>query len=511
METYYTHTCDAITLDSQVLSKGGEGSIYKIKASGKFCKGYCAKLYHKAVEKQLAQTSREVLSALERKMIYMVEHQPKQVATGMWMLSWPVAVLYDRSKAFVGIIMPLAFERSIKLSQLIINIKLPGKSAKSYWNNWTAGDWERFDVRQPMGLLGRLKLLANICQPLHQVHSLGTYVFVDLKPDNILINARGQVSVCDIDSIQISEAGKLLFAASACTPDYCPAEKPQDSLFDISWDHFSLSVIMYKSLFLIHPFTGTCKPPYDRCETTRSMIDEGLYPHGTMAKHFDVVNKFHANLRNCPKAVGDMFLQAFDKDKGWSNPRLRPSAENWGRMLANESQKMESFIRKNPPPPPIPDPDKPTVDLALFKSIAWIPVFNNSKDYEVKTKTQAPLDLHLQFSHDAKVSCEGVATLMMEMSENFLLLQELDISIRPNQYCSVHFNLNREWSEEAGVYPLTVFIRPKVHKGKVLALGMDEYSEVFRALSTQRIKVGNLKLTIKKQSFWRRSLSWFGL
>ena len=115
METYYTHTCDAITLDSQVLSKGGEGSIYKIKASGKFSKGYCAKLYHKAVDKQLAQTSREVLSALERKMIYMVEHQPKQVAMGMWMLSWPVAVLYDRSKAFVGIIMPLAFERSIKL------------------------------------------------------------------------------------------------------------------------------------------------------------------------------------------------------------------------------------------------------------------------------------------------------------------------------------------------------------------------------------------------------------
>ncbi|MDO4707954.1 MAG: hypothetical protein Q4A61_06010 [Porphyromonadaceae bacterium] len=487
METYYTQTGETVTLESKILSKGGEGSIYNIKSSKTFSRGYCAKLYHKAIDLELASQKQRDLFLLEKKMLYMVEHQPDRVEDSMWMLSWPVAVLYNKQKYFVGILMPLAFERSIKLSQLIINTKLPSKSIKSYWQNWTAEDWDKFDVRHPRGLLGRLKLIANVCYPLYQVHRLGTYVFVDLKPDNILVNASGQVSICDIDSIQISEGKKLLFSATACTPDYSPIEKPQDSLFNVSWDNFSLAVIIYKSLFLIHPFTGTCSPPYDHCETTRAMIEAGLYPHGVMSKYFEVISNFHENLKACPQVVRILFLRAFNKGEGWDNPHKRPSAEDWGRMLATEVKKIEQ------------SPISP-IDMDYFKQISWrCQTFNNLKE---RRHEQAQLEFSCILTHNASVPATGIAVLLMRTAvDEFTILQEVDVTIKPRIASVFNFRATHMCSEKKGKYPLYLVIRPKIYKRKELVVGMPEYSEVFSELP--KLEVGSLEI-VNQISFWRR-------
>lgn len=348
----YTEKKQTIDIESTPFSKGGEGGVYRI-TNTRYTQKYCAKVYHCNTPQDRAK-----LVNIERKIRYMLTNQPDEVEGNNWKLSWPVALLFDAQGQFVGFIMPLAYPKSIKLTEIIGSPDAPSPRRKSIWKHWTMHDWDRFSLRQPHGLTSRLKVVVSICFPIYKVHAQGSYVFVDMKPDNILISPKGEITICDIDSIQILDknTGHLLFPSLVNTPDYSPPDSPRKVVlnsqglnasaqqtghqFNETWDRFSLGVIIYQLLFLVHPFACTAKD--NSLTATCQKIKHGLYVHGTKRHEIDVYKPWHDNVSKFPIEIQNFFFNTFDPSKGLSNPRLRTSAEKWGKtiyklLMANKS------------------------------------------------------------------------------------------------------------------------------------------------------------------------------
>lgn len=170
-----------------------------------------------------------------------------------------------------------------------------------------------------------------------------------MKPDNILISPKGEITICDIDSIQILDknTGHLLFPSLVNTPDYSPPDTPRKVVlnsqglnasaqqtghqFNETWDRFSLGVIIYQLLFLVHPFACTAKD--NSLTATCQKIKHGLYVHGTKRHEIDVYKPWHDNVSKFPIEIQNFFFNTFDPSKGLSNPRLRISAEKWGKTI----------------------------------------------------------------------------------------------------------------------------------------------------------------------------------
>jgi len=79
-------------LGSKKLSDGGEGTIYRVTVGSK---NSVAKIY-----KDEAQTKE-----LEEKLKYMVNRQPSSSVLNQ--VAWPLDVIYDTSKRFLGFVMPM--------------------------------------------------------------------------------------------------------------------------------------------------------------------------------------------------------------------------------------------------------------------------------------------------------------------------------------------------------------------------------------------------------------------
>ena len=306
----YTEKKQTIDIESTPFSKGGEGGVYRI-TNTRYTQKYCAKVYHCNTPQDRAK-----LVNIERKIRYMLTNQPDEVEGNNWKLSWPVALLFDAQGQFVGFIMPLAYPKSIKLTEIMGSPDAPSPKRKSIWKHWTMHDWDRFSLRQPHGLTSRLKVVVSICFPIYKVHAQGSYVFVDMKPDNILISPKGEITICDIDSIQILDknTGHLLFPSLVNTPDYSPPDTPRKVVlnsqglnasaqqtghqFNETWDRFSLGVIIYQLLFLVHPFACTAKD--NSLTATCQKIKHGLYVHGTKRFEIDVYKPWHDNVSKFP-------------------------------------------------------------------------------------------------------------------------------------------------------------------------------------------------------------------
>ena len=339
----YTEKKQTIDIESTPFSKGGEGGVYRI-TNTRYTQKYCAKVYHCNTPQDRAK-----LVNIERKIRYMLTNQPDEVEGNNWKLSWPVALLFDAQGLFVGFIMPLAYPKSIKLTEIMGSPDAPSPKRKSIWKHWTMHDWDRFSLRQPHGLTSRLKVVVSICFPIYKVHAQGSYVFVDMKPDNILISPKGEITICDIDSIQILDknTGHLLFPSLVNTPDYSPRDTPRKVVlnsqglnaspqqtghqFNETWDRFSLGVIIYQLLFLVHPFACTAKD--NSLTATCQKIKHGLYVHGTKRHEIDVYKPWHDNVSKFPIEIQNFFFNTFDPSKGLANPRLRISAEKWGKTI----------------------------------------------------------------------------------------------------------------------------------------------------------------------------------
>jgi hypothetical protein len=210
--------------------------------------------------------------------------------------------------------------------------------------------WDKFAFSQPNSQITRLKIAHNICAAIAAIHEKEDYVLVDLKPVNIKITSKGLISIIDLDSIQVTEKSKVLFASKVTTPEYSPPEVSQNQTEkNESWDRFSLAIIIYRILVGIHPFSGSLKPPYDKVTVYEDLIKNGFYPHGKNRTQFAVINNTHNNLLNYPDSVIDMFKKAFDTFL--TQPNKRPSAVEWCNAIIAKPEIIKFESNKSFVPP----------------------------------------------------------------------------------------------------------------------------------------------------------------
>lgn len=229
--------------------------------------------------------------------------------------------------------MPFAYSNS---EQLIILTTT--KLSKRLPNEWST----KFKRKKSGSMVTRLKLICNIAIAIHILHSTDRYILKDLKPQNILVNYNGKVSLIDMDSIQITENSNLLFAATAMTPDFMPPEfytknvgKSNDVPIDKSWDYFAISVIFYQLIFGLHPYVVTPKNlPDTSTNDISENIHRNLFPFGPNNSEIESYPPLHGNFKKIPTEIQNLFKSAFS-----NQPSSRPAPTEWVKVI-------KSYIKK---------------------------------------------------------------------------------------------------------------------------------------------------------------------
>jgi DNA-binding helix-hairpin-helix protein with protein kinase domain len=306
---------EKITLADTPFSSGGEGEVRKI-VSPAHLTGNCVKIYY--VQKRSKQQADKIR--------FMVDNPPQHVENNGFKIGWPLDIILQ-NKQFIGFMMPLAFPDSKKL----VGLTTPALSKKLDYI------WQKYDRKHgKAALVARLKLMNNIAIPVHLLHQTGRYVLQDFKPDNVLITHTGQVTICDMDSIQITNGRNMLFRGTAATAGYAPPEfentgagKSPTVPLDKSWDNFAVSVVFYQLLFGLHPYAVTPKKQKDANSSEISTnISDDLFPFGNNMHKIQIVPPLHDKFKILPPQIQDLFKRSFSL-----NVTNRPSAEEWGRNI----------------------------------------------------------------------------------------------------------------------------------------------------------------------------------
>ena len=312
-------------------ASGGAGEVYRATDSSGAI--YCVKILTK-------QKPAEI-----EKIKHMAENPPSNLKAGWGTLCWPIDLVKKYGTAApVGYVMPMALADSVELSNLT-NIRWPGKSLPPLA--------AKLDRTSPNGLTARMLIACNISAAVDRIHQLGC-VFVDLKPQNILVSPRGHISLVDLDSLQVV-SGREIFRGPLGSPEYMPSESykmdfNQGPKIEPSWDLFSLAVIHYEILLGIHPFTASPRPSIIGCETIEDAIRFKMYVHGNNRSNLEVIPAPHSSITVVPSELAALFKRAFDA----ASPSLRPTAKEWGEAIHNAASRGAPVLSKavfSVPPP----------------------------------------------------------------------------------------------------------------------------------------------------------------
>ncbi|HEX6159832.1 MAG TPA: serine/threonine-protein kinase, partial [Thermoanaerobaculia bacterium] len=126
----------------------------------------------------------------------------------------------------------------------------------------------------------------QICRGLQAAHEQGI-IHRDIKPGNVLIDAKGEVKLMDFGIARMAETPEAMTQAGLIvgTPHYMSPEQVQGKQLDARSDVYSMGVLVYEMLVGQRPFTGSSltgilmahiteppKPPIDvRPEIGREM------------------------------------------------------------------------------------------------------------------------------------------------------------------------------------------------------------------------------------------------
>ena len=105
-------------------------------------------------------------------------------------------------------------------------------------------DGAPLDVNPPSDLIGMMNVFIQTAQALHALHQMG-YVHCDLKPNNILIGAVGEVKVIDFG--QACRTGTVKERIQG-TPDYISPEQVKCEPVTARTDVFNFGATMYWAL-----------------------------------------------------------------------------------------------------------------------------------------------------------------------------------------------------------------------------------------------------------------------
>ena len=301
-----------LDVDDASFASGGAGTVHWGRLAGSLGRSYCVKLLTSPKPGDFD------------KITWMCANPPTAVNAGWGMLCWPIDMLSKPGgTGQVGYVMPVATPGSVELSNLT-QLRWPGKNPPpldSKLHRTTAD-----------GMARRMLVACNLAAGVSQIHRLG-FVFVDLKPQNILISGAGSISVVDLDSLQLQVAGRL-YRGPLGSGEYMPFESyrmnPANSgPIDKSWDLFALAVIIYELLFGIHPYTATVSDSFVGIQTIEDSIRYKMYVHGANRANLASIPPPHQEVSKVPAELAQLFRRAFDA----ATPAERPSAQEWGEAL----------------------------------------------------------------------------------------------------------------------------------------------------------------------------------
>lgn len=345
----YSKRLGWLVTEDKPFASGGAGQVHRATDAQR--RTYCVKLLTDPKPDDLAKVG------------HMVDHPPASFIGGWGQLCWPLDLVRPQGPSAdpVGYVMPMALQDSVELSN-VTNLRWPGRVQPPLA--------QKLDRCAAHGLTRRMYVACNIAAAVNEVHRLGC-VFVDLKPQNILIAPDGGVSLVDLDSVQI-KAGARLYRGPLGSPEYMPSESYRMNFYvspviDPSWDRFSLAVIIYEILLGIHPFSATAKPTVIGCETIEESIRFMMYVHGRNRANLAAIPAPHEGMSQLAPTLAQLFLRAFES----TDPAQRPTNLEWGMTLKAAAQGSGLSLSRNiyAPPAPVPTrrsatPAKPTQTMA---------------------------------------------------------------------------------------------------------------------------------------------------
>lgn len=293
---------NTVTLDmGKALGRGGEATVYALRGDPH----RVAKLYHHP-DAATAQKLRQMLAAPPL--------DPCQ-RQGHVSFTWPLDLLADPQKGFVGYLMP---RLSGGHSFALVYHPTDRKSVLP------AG----FDYRY------LLRSAANLANAVAAIHALG-YVIGDLNDCNILVQPDARVTVIDCDSFQVGP-----YPCPVARPEYTAPELQGKTLGSIArtaqQDGFALAILIHLLLMRgYHPFAGVGGP-----SALEERIAVGLTPFSPQGP---------ARQAGAPAPelllpeLKDLFVRAFVQ--GHRRPAERPSAQAWATALSDAESRLTQCSR----------------------------------------------------------------------------------------------------------------------------------------------------------------------
>ena len=267
----------------------------------------------------------------------MVKHQLVAPTNSQYRICWPLDFVYNNGKC-VGFVMPFSFVGSHSLYDIYLKDDNP-----------------IFDRRNKEGVENRLKLLFNIATAIDILHKEG-YALIDFKPQNILFTDSGQISMIDLDSIQISNNQNLLFPATAFTIEYAfPLELNligKNKIISTRWDCYSFSVVAYQILLGIHPFTASTDKKNKNGSEISGLADlmfNNMFPFGPRRADIKVIPNIQYYFYCLPTKLQEIFIRSFNLNS------TTPNMSSWLAVLIEviQSKAVEENVFRITPKPPI--------------------------------------------------------------------------------------------------------------------------------------------------------------
>lgn len=216
--------------------------------------------------------------------------------------------------------------------------------------------------RQRLGVRERLRLFVQLCEAVQYVHQR-LVVHGDLKPDNVLVSAEGQVRLLDfgIASLLVADPDTVTQLTGALprpiTPAYASPEQVRGESPTIASDIYTLGVVLYELLCGVRPYATTTRNPAELERIVAHTLPE---PPSRRLLATEAVKRGEALHRLSRVLRGDLdtiALQAMAKHPASRYATVVALAEDLQRYLGGfpvrarrlgRIERATKFLRRNP-------------------------------------------------------------------------------------------------------------------------------------------------------------------
>ncbi|PYU00983.1 MAG: hypothetical protein DMG38_05395 [Acidobacteria bacterium] len=192
-----------------------------------------------------------------------------------------------------------------------------------------------------------VRIIAQVCHALESAHAAGV-VHRDLKPQNIMLDAKDRVYVMDFGIAHSLETpGMTQTGALMGTPEYMSPEQAKGIKVDARSDLFALGIVFYEMLTGISPY---------KADTALATLLKRTQERPLPPAEIDPT---------IPKAISDVVMQCLEIDRDHRYSTAREILEDLG-------EEMPTSVRTVAPTPPV-IPTSPAEEISPFARYrTWI-------------------------------------------------------------------------------------------------------------------------------------------